>query len=231
MTATLTEQRTPTSLYRYYDSNGALIYVGITKQGMGRNLQHNGNAEWWQYVARQEVEHLPDRASALAAEKALIQQHEPPFNRQHNPNHAVGRGLYLLAQMEPARKEAAYARYLMLPKRSPKKSGRWMPLNGPHPYCGGLVFVVLPEHNELAEFLTIRRKAGAVIHEAKGGNPTADLSRIERKGGLTAIQCDDASGVSKDVTNPRALVHWHPSQPVPWLIHIWLHNASGPVIG
>ena len=85
----------PTSVYRYYDSIGVLIYVGITKQGMGRNAQHNGKAEWWPFVARQEVDHYPTRPAALAREKQLIQHHRPPFNKQHNPVHTEMREAYL----------------------------------------------------------------------------------------------------------------------------------------
>src|SRR5690349_21062741 len=85
----------PTSVYRYYDEHGVLIYVGITKQGMGRNLQHNGRAEWWPYVVRQEVEHFDTRPLAAAREKELIRQFRPPFNKQHNPWHAEVREAYL----------------------------------------------------------------------------------------------------------------------------------------
>lgn len=77
-------QDKPNSVYRYYDHAGRLIYVGITAQGPGRQRQHNATSEWWQYVASQTVEHCPDRETALRVERALIEAHRPPFNRQHN---------------------------------------------------------------------------------------------------------------------------------------------------
>lgn len=78
------DSATPTSVYRYYDRFGVLIYVGITKQGAVRNYQHNATQEWWSHVATQEVEHYPDRALAADRERELIRQHRPPFNKTHN---------------------------------------------------------------------------------------------------------------------------------------------------
>lgn len=75
---------TETSVYRYYDANDVLLYVGITKRGIGRNIQHSNRAEWWQWVARQEVEHYPSRERASRREKELIQRYHPPFNKAHN---------------------------------------------------------------------------------------------------------------------------------------------------
>lgn len=89
------QDNAPTSVYRYYDSLGILLYIGITRTGVVRNVQHNRAAEWWPLVARQEVEHLPSRVAASLREKSLIQQYRPPFNVQHNPDHDVVRAAYL----------------------------------------------------------------------------------------------------------------------------------------
>lgn len=85
----------PTSVYRYFDRHGYLIYVGITSRGIARNVEHNHSKEWWRFVVKQEVDHFPDRRTALRHEKTLIQQHEPPFNKQHNPHHEQLRLAYL----------------------------------------------------------------------------------------------------------------------------------------
>lgn len=86
---------TPTSVYRYYDSHGILIYVGITSRGIGRNREHNRRAEWWPHVGAQEVDHFLTRAQALDVERDLIQRFRPPFNSQHNPNYRAARAEYL----------------------------------------------------------------------------------------------------------------------------------------
>lgn len=85
---------TPTSLYRYYDKNDLLLYVGVTGRGATRNIEHNKSQPWWPHVTRQEVTHLPTRRDALLEEKRLIQKHLPPYNRQHNRNYPEGRRAY-----------------------------------------------------------------------------------------------------------------------------------------
>lgn len=87
----------PTSVYRYYDKAGVLLYVGITSRRTVRQSEHNADKEWWPYVARQEVEHFPNRDAAAAQERALIRKFRPPFNVQHNPGHAEIRVLYMAA--------------------------------------------------------------------------------------------------------------------------------------
>lgn len=83
-----------TSLYRYYDQLGILLYVGITDRSIRRNDEHNAK-EWWRFVVRQEVEHFPTRELALGAEKDLIIKKRPPFNVQHNIGYAELRSAYL----------------------------------------------------------------------------------------------------------------------------------------
>lgn len=85
---------TPTSVYLYYDAYDVLVYVGITSRGIGRNHEHNRSKSWWKHVARQEVEHFPDRDTAHAREVALIERYTPPFNTQHNQEHAAMRAAY-----------------------------------------------------------------------------------------------------------------------------------------
>lgn len=85
----------PTSVYRYYDPAGILLYVGITSRGTARNREHNATKDWWPFVTRQEVEHYPTRDEAAHREVALIRAHRPPFNRQHNPDGGSLREAYL----------------------------------------------------------------------------------------------------------------------------------------
>ena len=97
-----------TSVYKYFDKNGVLLYVGITGRGASRNSEHNKSKEWWQYVTRQEVVHYTTRRAALNIERQLIQQHRPPFNVQHNPGHAETRDAYLTFISSSIPMDAAY---------------------------------------------------------------------------------------------------------------------------
>lgn len=85
----------PTSVYRYYDKNKILIYVGITSTGITRNRQHNFDKAWWKFVASQEIDHYSSRDAARVNEINLINRFRPPFNRQHNPDYKAINAYYL----------------------------------------------------------------------------------------------------------------------------------------
>lgn len=92
----MTDQHaTPTSLYRYYDGRGILLYVGITGRGATRNHEHNMSKAWWPFVLHQDVTHYHTRGEALDAERAAIRRFRPPFNTQHNPGHELTRAAYM----------------------------------------------------------------------------------------------------------------------------------------
>jgi predicted GIY-YIG superfamily endonuclease len=86
---------TPTSVYRYLDADGVLIYVGITNRGVQRQGEHNTHAKWWRFVRSQDVEHYDDRETALRRERHLIEKHQPPFNVVHNAEHPRRLAAYL----------------------------------------------------------------------------------------------------------------------------------------
>lgn len=73
-------QKAPTQLYRYYDSNGTLLYVGISFSALVRAEQHKRAASWWHLAVRMTVETYCSRAEALAAETAAIRSEKPRFN-------------------------------------------------------------------------------------------------------------------------------------------------------
>lgn len=72
----------PTSVYRYFDSAGQLLYVGITGRGVTRQFEHARSKEWWPLVATSDVTHFATRKAALAEEAYQIRWNQPPFNTQ-----------------------------------------------------------------------------------------------------------------------------------------------------
>jgi len=70
----------PTSLYRFFDAKGRLLYVGITSIGPGRWVSHEKIQPWWPLVVRSEVTHYPDRGTAAAAERVAIVMEKPLHN-------------------------------------------------------------------------------------------------------------------------------------------------------
>lgn len=73
----------PTSLYRFSDDAGRLLYVGITGRGRERFHRHEQDKPWWHLVTLIEIEHYDDRLSALAAEERAIRTEHPAFNLEH----------------------------------------------------------------------------------------------------------------------------------------------------
>lgn len=77
-------QRTPHALYRFYDAQGSLLYIGITLNPSQRWATHSKDKPWWSDVANITIEQHPDRASVLAAERAAILAEGPRHNVVHN---------------------------------------------------------------------------------------------------------------------------------------------------
>ena len=75
----------PTALYRFYDSEDALLYVGITKNITQRWSQHKKTKSWWRKVASREVVWFDSRPRALLAERRAIVAERPLHNDPHDP--------------------------------------------------------------------------------------------------------------------------------------------------
>lgn len=70
----------PTALYRLYDADAALLYVGITHNPKQRWRQHRKTAPWWPQVQHRQVNWFDNRALAAAAEQAAILEELPRHN-------------------------------------------------------------------------------------------------------------------------------------------------------
>lgn len=168
----------PTSVYRYYDAVGTLIYVGITRQGMGRNVQHNGKAEWWPFVARQEVDHFPTRQAAMLREKDLIRSLRPPFNKQHNPTHAEMREAYLKYALK-------YSAEMADPLSLYRDLDRQLPMDVISSERGSLVLRSRVEHGPLATLLRNRPERTDVRGKRKYGR----VEEVIPNGPTVLVRC------------------------------------------
>lgn len=70
-----------TTLYRYFDSEGRLLYVGITKNQFDRLDAHAKTQSWWHEVAHGTFTHLDSREEALTAETHAIGTEFPKYNK------------------------------------------------------------------------------------------------------------------------------------------------------
>lgn len=71
----------PGSVYRCFDHDGALLYVGVSVNAIQRIGQHQSEKKpWFHEVARVEIEHFESRLLAAEAEVAAIQNERPAYN-------------------------------------------------------------------------------------------------------------------------------------------------------
>lgn len=71
---------TSTALYRHFDADGVLLYVGISLSAVARLAQHRDNAHWYRAIARVDIEWLPTREDAIFAERRAIFRERPLHN-------------------------------------------------------------------------------------------------------------------------------------------------------
>lgn len=69
-----------TELYRHFDSDGRLLYVGVSLSTLRRLTQHRDKSAWFQSIQRVTVERFPSRAAAFEAERRAIATERPLHN-------------------------------------------------------------------------------------------------------------------------------------------------------
>jgi len=72
-----------TALYRAFDKDARLLYVGISFKPIERLGSHTKSAEWPATMARFEVEWFDSRETATKAEVCAIKAEKPEFNKLH----------------------------------------------------------------------------------------------------------------------------------------------------
>jgi len=78
----------PTDLYKHFDSDHRLLYVGVSLSSIARLRQHR-QSDWYNDIAWVARKVYPTRAAALEAEREAIQQERPLHNKTHNPRHML----------------------------------------------------------------------------------------------------------------------------------------------
>lgn len=73
-----------TALYRHYDQNGVLLYVGISDHLSSRDRQHLAGSPWHKLVSKTETDWCVSRDHARALESVAIRYENPLHNVMHN---------------------------------------------------------------------------------------------------------------------------------------------------
>jgi predicted GIY-YIG superfamily endonuclease len=69
------------AVYKLFNSNGELIYVGKSVDLRERFSQHKNNSSWWGEVAEKTALYFDTEWEALAVEAELIQKESPKYNK------------------------------------------------------------------------------------------------------------------------------------------------------
>lgn len=73
------------TLYRAFDEDGTLLYIGISNQPLVRLSQHSKVAAWAPYVTLVTFERHPSRVAVEEAEVEAIHREQPVFNVRDSP--------------------------------------------------------------------------------------------------------------------------------------------------
>lgn len=68
------------SLYRFFNADGTLMYVGVTGVPRARWSRHSEIKSWWPEVSRASIEHYANREDLVEAEAAAILTESPLYN-------------------------------------------------------------------------------------------------------------------------------------------------------
>lgn len=72
------------ALYRHFDDQDVLLYVGITDNlGERTNSGHARSSDWVQFAVRAEAEWHDARDAAAVEERDAVENEQPIFNRQY----------------------------------------------------------------------------------------------------------------------------------------------------
>lgn len=92
------DTETPTALYRYFDNEDVLLYIGISDKPEKRRRQHCDKSAWYRFADHWSVEWYAHREDAARQEWEAIDIEEPLFNRMGSTVDREGKTTaYLLA--------------------------------------------------------------------------------------------------------------------------------------
>ena len=170
-------------VYRCYDANDNLLYVGMSVQVQTRLARHLNGTPWWGLVAEVRITRFPTWRNALEAEARAIADEKPLYNRTNTPK-------------------------WLIDERTPRPPRRWEPsgtIEVPISQAKGRLTVLVRDSDEndvllmrhgrpAAVLLSVRRHEALLeeiedlrdrlsIHEREG--LTSDLDKVVAELGLS----------------------------------------------
>lgn len=75
------------TLYRFFDADGKLLYVGISNNWTQRLKQHYKDSPFFEQARHITLTHYKTREAVEAAEKLAIETEGPVYNKAYNPDY------------------------------------------------------------------------------------------------------------------------------------------------
>lgn len=72
----------PHAVYRFYDKDGILLYVGVSYKVLHRLDHHKSTKDWFWKITRIELEWFPSWGPAAGAEVRAILAENPVHNKR-----------------------------------------------------------------------------------------------------------------------------------------------------
>lgn len=93
-----------TALYRHFDADGRLLYVGLTSSLDRRGREHRASADWWHQVKTTRAEMCLSKEHARDLERVAIRHEKPLYNKSNSkaptPHNLQSAYSAILTQME-----------------------------------------------------------------------------------------------------------------------------------
>lgn len=88
-------------VYKFYDAEENLLYIGQSSNFASRVGQHVNNSDWFDRVARADITHCEDSREANALERRWIKIFNPPHNIKSAPKEFCPRPEHIKRQDVP----------------------------------------------------------------------------------------------------------------------------------
>jgi hypothetical protein len=69
-------------LYRHYDADGMLLYIGASHDALDRLRGHRSSSGWYRLITKMTIERFPTLEDLVRAEKETVTREKPPYNTQ-----------------------------------------------------------------------------------------------------------------------------------------------------
>lgn len=98
-------------VYRHFNCEGDLLYVGMTSNVCARNLQHKNISHWFSQVSKITLDWFSEKKEAKDAEASAICSENPKYNK--NLKHGVNKKVCIVSLNDHQHSVMAQAAKLM----------------------------------------------------------------------------------------------------------------------